>query len=161
MTLEVTVSAAKSTDVTYKTRAGYLAAQSPWLVDLTSLVWHMNCWFCCRVSAVQSMVAGSITRGGGSRYTLLMRPNKAETAVQCFRIRRIFWSWQFNSQYNYSIYKKGEKYYFQLGLKYFCLFFCLFLHHVMYTCALRNTHTHTHTHIYIYIYIYVEKLITR
>ena len=33
-----------------------------------------------------------------SRYTLLMRPNKVETAVQCFRIscvgvHRIFWSW--------------------------------------------------------------------
>ena len=32
-----------------------------------------------------------------SRYTLLMRPNKVETAVQCFRmsrasVRRIFWS---------------------------------------------------------------------
>ena len=37
-----------------------------------------------------------------SRYTLLMGPNKVETAVQCFRmscisVRRIFWSWEFNS----------------------------------------------------------------
>ena len=32
------------------------------------------------------------------RYTLLMRPNKVETDIQCFRmscvgVRRIFWSW--------------------------------------------------------------------
>ena len=37
------------------------------------------------------------------RYTLLMRPNKVETAVQCSRmscvgVRPIFWSWLFNSQ---------------------------------------------------------------
>ena len=35
----------------------------------------------CRVSALQSVVTGSICSGGRSRYTLLMRPNKVETAV--------------------------------------------------------------------------------
>ena len=34
----------------------------------------------------------------------MIRPNKVETAVQCFRmsrasVRRIFWSWKFSSQY--------------------------------------------------------------
>ena len=41
-------------------------------------------------------------QSGKSRYTLLMRTNKVETAVQCFRTSHssvclIFWSWQFNS----------------------------------------------------------------
>ena len=40
---------------------------------------------------------------GGSRYTLLMRPNKVKTVVQCFCMSRasvcwIFWAWKFNSQ---------------------------------------------------------------
>ena len=61
----VTVSSGKSTDVTCKTHLGYLPAQLPWLVDLASLVCNRNWWISCRVSALQSVVAGSISRGGG------------------------------------------------------------------------------------------------
>ena len=90
MALDATVSSVKSTDVTCKTHSGELAAQLPLLVNLASLVCHMDCWFSCRVPALWSLVR--------SQYTLLMRPNKVETAVQCFRmscvsVRRIFWSW--------------------------------------------------------------------
>ena len=63
-----------------------------------------------------------------SPYTLLMRPNKVERGVQCFRmscvgVRRIFWLWWFNSQlhlFNYltlilylSRYLIGSKTYFE------------------------------------------------
>ena len=54
----------KSTDVTCKTHLGYLTAQLPWLVDLASLVCDMNWWLSCRVSALQSVVADSISSGG-------------------------------------------------------------------------------------------------
>ena len=60
----VTVSSEKSTDVTCKTNLGYLVAQLPWLVDLVSLVCDMNWWLSCRVSALQSVVPGSISSGG-------------------------------------------------------------------------------------------------
>ena len=43
---------------------GYLAAQLPWFVNLASLVYDMNCWLSCRVSALQSVVAGWISSGG-------------------------------------------------------------------------------------------------
>ena len=46
-----------------KTHLRYLAAQLPWLVDLASLVCDMNWWLSCRVSALQSVVAGSISSG--------------------------------------------------------------------------------------------------
>ena len=57
-----------------------------------------------------------------SRYTLLMRPNKVETAVQSFRmscvsVHRIFWSWEFNSQYNSSTKKKRKIYTYILALE--------------------------------------------
>ena len=58
------VSSGKSTDVTCKTHLGYLAAQLPWLVDLASLVCDMNCWLSRKVSALQTVVAGSISSGG-------------------------------------------------------------------------------------------------
>ena len=60
----VIVSSGKSTDVTCKTHLGYLALQLPWLVDLASLVCDMNWWLSCRVSALQSVVAGLISSGG-------------------------------------------------------------------------------------------------
>ena len=60
----VTVSSGKSTNVICKTHLGYLAAQLPWLVDLASFVCDMNWWLSCRVSALQSVVAGSISSGG-------------------------------------------------------------------------------------------------
>ena len=55
-------------------------------------------WLGGEVSALHSVVAGSISSEIDHGITLLMRPNKVETAVQCFRvfrasIRRIFWSW--------------------------------------------------------------------
>ena len=45
-------------------------------------------WLSCRVSALHPLVPGSISRGGRSRHTLLMRPNKVETGVPCFRMSR-------------------------------------------------------------------------
>ena len=57
----LTVCSKKSTDVTCKTHLGYLAVQ---LVDLASLVCDMNWWLSSRVSALQSVVAGLISRGG-------------------------------------------------------------------------------------------------
>ena len=57
----VTVSSWKITDITCKTHLGYLAAQLPWLVDLAPLVCDMNWWLSCRVSALQTVVAGSIS----------------------------------------------------------------------------------------------------
>ena len=60
----VTVSSWKSTDVTCKTHLGYLASQLPWLVDLASLVCDINWCLSCRVSALQSVVTGSISSGG-------------------------------------------------------------------------------------------------
>ena len=59
----MTVSSVKCTDVTYKTHSGLLAAQLRWLVDLAALVCKVNCWLSCRVSALQSVVAGSIFSG--------------------------------------------------------------------------------------------------
>ena len=58
----------------------------------------MDWWLSCRFSALQSVVAVLISSGGDHGYTLLMRPNKVETTVQCFRmsrvnVRQIFWSW--------------------------------------------------------------------
>ena len=43
---------------------GYLAALLLWLVDLASLVCDMNWWLSCRVSALQSVVAWSISSCG-------------------------------------------------------------------------------------------------
>ena len=60
----VTVSPGKSMDVTCKTNLGYLAVQLLLLVDLASLVCDMNWWLSCRVSALQSVVAGLISSGG-------------------------------------------------------------------------------------------------
>ena len=40
-----------------------IEAQLPWLVDLSSLSGDMNWWLRCSVSAVQSVVAGSISSG--------------------------------------------------------------------------------------------------
>ena len=42
--LEVTVSTAKSTDVTCKTHSGQLAVQLPWQVNLAALVCNMAWW---------------------------------------------------------------------------------------------------------------------
>ena len=47
--LEVTVSSVKNTDVTCKTHSGWLAAQLPWLVSLTSLVYDVHWWLSGRV----------------------------------------------------------------------------------------------------------------
>ena len=58
------MSSVKSTDVTYKTHSGKLAAQLPWLDSLASLVCDMNCWLSCRVSALQSVVAASVSSRG-------------------------------------------------------------------------------------------------
>ena len=60
---------------------------------------------------MHSVVSGSILNGGGHCRTLLMRPNKVERAAQFFpmshvSVRRIYWSWLFNSQYNSSNYKR-------------------------------------------------------
>ena len=41
-----------------------------------------------RVSTLDSVADGSIYRARTSQYTLLMRPNKVETAVKWFRISR-------------------------------------------------------------------------
>ena len=60
----MTVSSGKSTDVTCKTHLGYMAVQLPSLVDLALHTCDMKCWFGCRVSAEQSVVAGSISSGG-------------------------------------------------------------------------------------------------
>ena len=60
----MTVSSVKSTDVTYYTNFGQLAAKLPWLVNLVPLVCDVNWWLSCRVSALQSVVAGSSSRGG-------------------------------------------------------------------------------------------------
>ena len=54
----------ESTDVTCRTHSGWLAAQLPWLVNLASLVCNMDSWLSCRVSALQSVVTGSISCGG-------------------------------------------------------------------------------------------------
>ena len=62
--LEVTMSYVKSTDVTCKTHSGTLAVQLPWLVNLAILVCDMDWWLSCRVLALQSVVAGSISSGG-------------------------------------------------------------------------------------------------
>ena len=59
------VHSGKSTDVTCKIHLGYLGAQLLWLVGLASLACDMNWWLSCRVSALQSVVAGSISSGGG------------------------------------------------------------------------------------------------
>ena len=40
------------------------AAQLPWLVNLASLVCDMDSWLSCRVSALQSVVTGSIFSDG-------------------------------------------------------------------------------------------------
>ena len=60
----VTVSSEKSMDVPCKTHLGYLAAQLPSLVDLASLLCDVNWWLSCRVSALQSVIAGSISSVG-------------------------------------------------------------------------------------------------
>ena len=60
-----------------------------------------NWWLSYWVSALQSVVAVSISSDGDHGIHCwwgLMRPNKVETAVRCFRmsygsVRRIFWSW--------------------------------------------------------------------
>ena len=60
--LEVTVSSAKSLDVTCRIHSGQLSAQLPWLVNLTSLVFDMDCgsvvefWLCNLWSLVRSPV---------------------------------------------------------------------------------------------------------
>ena len=41
-----------------------MATQLPWLVNLALLMCHMNWWLSCRVSVLQSVVAGSISSGG-------------------------------------------------------------------------------------------------
>ena len=94
LALEVNVSSVKSTDLIYKTR---LALNLTWIVNLTSLVWDMDSWHSGRLSALYSVVTGSSSSGRKrSRYTLLMKSNKVETALQWFRIShkgacRIFW----------------------------------------------------------------------
>ena len=60
----VTVSSGKSTDVTCKTHLGLFSRSIPWLVDLASLMCDMNCWLSCRISSLQSVVAGLISSGG-------------------------------------------------------------------------------------------------
>ena len=51
-------------DVTCKTHLGQMAVQLPWLVNMASIVCDMNWWLNCRVSALQSVVAGLISSGG-------------------------------------------------------------------------------------------------
>ena len=77
--------------------------QLPWLVNLASLVCCVDRWLSCKALALHSVVTGSISRGRDHGYTLLMRPNKVETAVQwfhmlCTSVCRIFWWWWFNLQ---------------------------------------------------------------
>ena len=93
----VTVSSGKNTDLTCKTHLGYLAAQLPSLVDLASLVCDMNWWLSCSFGTA---ICGRWFSLQWWRllYSLLMRPNKVETFVQCSRmscigVRRIFRSW--------------------------------------------------------------------
>ena len=65
MALEVTVSSVKSTDVTYKTRSGWLATQLAWLVNLASPMRVVDRWLSGSVLALHSVVAGSISSRGG------------------------------------------------------------------------------------------------
>ena len=59
--------------------------QRPRLVDLASLVCDMNWWLSFGVSALQCGRWFDL-QWWRLQYTLLMRPNKVETAVQCSRI---------------------------------------------------------------------------
>ena len=83
--LEVTVSSVKSTDVTCKTHSGWLVAQLPWLVNLASLVCDMDCRLRYGASARQSVVAGSISRGGDHgihcRWDLMRSKNLSSVSV--------------------------------------------------------------------------------
>ena len=65
VTLVVTVSSVKSTDVTYKTHSGLLTTQLQWLVDLASLVCVVGWWSEAefRLCILQSLVR-SLVRGG-------------------------------------------------------------------------------------------------
>ena len=80
---EVTVSSGKCTDVTFKTYLGYLAAQLPWLVDLASFACDMNLWLRCRDTTLQSVGRWFDLLCWRLRYTLLIKPNKGETAAPC------------------------------------------------------------------------------
>ena len=62
--LEMNVSSAKRTDVTYKIHQGYLAAQLPWLINLARFVCDVDQELSIRVSALHSMVTGLISSGG-------------------------------------------------------------------------------------------------
>ena len=82
----VNVSSVKSTDVTCKTHSGWLAAQFPWLVNLTSLACDMGSWLRCRVSALQSLVAGSISSDGNHGVDLwwdLVRSKQLSSVSVC------------------------------------------------------------------------------
>ena len=85
--LWVILNSGKSTDVTCETHLGYLAAQLTRVVDLALLVFDMNWWLSCRVLAVESVVGDSIS--SGEEYSILMmRPNKVETAMFPYIMRR-------------------------------------------------------------------------
>ena len=83
----MTVTSVKSKDVTCKTHSGQLAVHLI-LVNLASLVCDMDCWLSRRVSV---LICGRWfdLQWWRSRYTLLMRPNKVKTAVQCFCMSRV------------------------------------------------------------------------
>ena len=80
VTLEVTMSSAKSVDVTCKTHSSQLAAQLLWLVNLVSLSCDMDCGSVVEFRLCDRWFDLQWWR---SRYTLLMRPSKLSSVSEC------------------------------------------------------------------------------